>query len=582
MVTPSQHGPPRPSRSVDCEIRLTGERETNAASSFHGPSVWDVSHQDETADFDVVVVGAGFAGMYALQRLRAQGMSVLVFEAGSGVGGTWYYNRYPGARCDVESIDYSYSFSDELQQDWEWKEKYATQPEILEYIDHVAERFDLLRDIRLNTRVTSAALDSGLWRVTTDQGETVTARFLLLATGVLSTANMPNIAGRDSFVGELYHTGQWPHEGVDFTGKRVGVIGTGSSGIQLIPVAAQTAGELFVFQRTANYSVPAGNAEVSPERRAELKATYAERRRLSRASGGGSPHQVYPKKTLEASPEERRAAFETRWELGGVLYGKTFPDQTTDITANDEARLFFEEKVRAVIDDPQVAASLIPGDHPIGTKRICTDTHYFQTYNRDNVHLVDLKKTPIESIDVHGITTTAKHYDLDMIVFATGYDAMTGSLNRIDVRGRDGKTLKEAWSDGPQTYLGLGVDGFPNMFILSGPGSPSVLANMVLTAEQHVDWVGNCLAYLEAGGYTSIEAEPAAVRDWVTECNERAAKTLFPQANSWYMGANIPGKARVFMPFIGGFGVYSDICTDVAKDDYRGFTLTRNNPKASV
>ncbi|MGH3953573.1 MAG: flavin-containing monooxygenase [Mycobacterium sp.] len=528
-------------------------------------------------NFDVVVVGAGFAGLYALQRLRSQGLSVIVFEAGPDVGGTWFFNRYPGARCDVESVDYSYSFSDELQQDWDWTEKYATQAEILRYINHVADRFDLRRDIRCGTRVTSAILDEDQmqWSVRTDRGDQVTARFCVMATGALSTANMPDIPGRDAFTGELYHTGHWPAAGVDFAGKRVGVIGTGSSGIQLVPIAAQTAKELFVFQRTANYSVPAGNTDITPERRAEVKDTYDERRRQSRESGGGSPHQAHPEKTLEISAEERRAVFEKRWNLGGVLFGKTFPDQTTDIRANDEARGFFEERVRAVIDDPAVADILIPTDHPIGTKRICTDTNYFQTYNRDNVHVVDLRANPINSIDVHGITTSTKHYALDMLVFATGFDAMTGSLNRIDIRGRGGRPLADTWRAGPRTYLGLGVDGFPNLFIVTGPGSPSVLANMVLGAEQHVDWIGDLLNHMTEQGFSTVEAQAQAVSDWVAECNERAASTMFPQANSWYLGANIPGKPRVFMPFIGGFGVYGTICADVAASGYKGFALSR-------
>ncbi|MBA0047384.1 NAD(P)/FAD-dependent oxidoreductase [Mycobacteroides sp. LB1] len=527
-------------------------------------------------NFDVVVVGAGFAGLYALQRLRSQGLSVIVFEAGSDVGGTWFFNRYPGARCDVESIDYSYSFSDELQQDWDWTEKYATQEEILRYINHVADRFDLRRDIRCNTRVISATLDeqSTRWAVRTDRGEEVTARFCVMSTGALSTANTPDIPGRDTFAGELYHTGHWPAADVDFTDKRVGIIGTGSSGIQLVPVVAETAKELLVFQRTANYSVPAGNTDIAPEQRAELKATYDQRRRQSRESGGGSPHQVYPKKTLEISAPERRAAFEKRWDLGGVLFGKTFPDQTIDLNANDEARAFFEEKVRAVIDDPAVADVLIPKDHPIGTKRICTDTNYFQTFNRGNVNVINLREAPIESIDVHGIATTENHYGLDMIIFATGFDAMTGALNRIDVRGRDGHPLKDTWHAGPRTYLGLGVDGFPNLFIVTGPGSPSVLANMVLGAEHHVDWIGDLLKHMVEHDFSTVEAEPQAVTDWVAECNERAAATMFPKANSWYLGANIPGKPRVFMPFIGGFGVYGTICADVAASGYKGFILS--------
>ncbi|MBJ8344698.1 NAD(P)/FAD-dependent oxidoreductase [Antrihabitans sp. YC2-6] len=529
---------------------------------------------------DVVVVGAGFAGLYALYRLRAQGLSVRVYEAGSDVGGTWYWNRYPGARCDVESVDYSYSFSDELQQEWDWTEKYASQPEILRYVRHVADRFDLRRDICFDTRVRAAHLDEDAmqWTVQSDR-ETVTARYCVFATGALSTAMTPDIPGLEEFAGETHHTGHWPHDGVDFAGKRVGVIGTGSSGIQSIPIIAASADQVFVFQRSANYSVPAGNTAIDARTRARVKANYAERRRLSRESGGGSPYDAYPKKTLEADPAERRAAFEARWQLGGVLFGKTFPDQTTDPAANDEAKAFVEAKIREIVADTAVAELLTPKDHPIGTKRICTDTDYYRTFNRDNVTLVDLRSAPIVAIDAHGVVTTARRYDLDVLIFATGFDAMTGSLDRIDIRGRAATTLRDAWKDGPRTYLGLGVDGFPNMFVVTGPGSPSVLANMVLGAEQHVDWIADCLAYVDEHGCTAIEATPEAVDDWVAECNERAAATLFPVANSWYLGANIPGKPRVFMPFIGGFGAYGNICAEVAAAGYKGFSVMAGDPR---
>ncbi|QNG20154.1 NAD(P)/FAD-dependent oxidoreductase [Rhodococcus triatomae] len=531
------------------------------------------AHEEQV---DAVVVGAGIAGLYAIHRLRRDGLTVRGIEAGSGVGGTWYFNRYPGARCDVESVDYSYSFSEELQQDWDWSEKYATQPEILRYIEHVAERFDLAREYLFDTRVVSADFDAGTdtWTVRTDRGDVVRARFCVFATGSLSAANTPDIAGRDEFAGETFHTAHWPHEGVDFTGKRVGVIGTGSSGIQSIPLIAQQAEQLYVFQRTANYSVPAGNQPLDEQTRRQQKANYAERRRLSRLSGGGSPFSPRPVGALEVSEEERRAAYEERWRLGGVLFAKTFPDQTSDLAANETARQFAEEKIRELVDDPEVAELLIPKDHPIGTKRIVTDSDYFQTYNRDNVTLVDLRSTPIERIDPTGIATSARHYDLDAIVFATGFDALTGSLDRIDIRGRDGRLLRESWSAGPRTYLGLGVDGFPNLFLVTGAGSPSVLANMILGAEQHVDWIADCIRHLDEHGYATIEPTVEAVEDWLAECAERASKTLFPTANSWYMGANIPGKPRVFMLYLGGFGNYGRICTDVAEAGYKGFTLT--------
>lgn len=528
-----------------------------------------------TAEVDVVVVGAGFAGLYALHRLRGQGLSVRVFEAAAGVGGVWYWNRYPGARCDVESVDYSYSFDPELEQEWNWTEKYATQPEILAYLNHVADRFDLRRDISFETRVTDMMLDEKTlrWEVRTDRGDAVSARFCILAVGPLSNANIPAIEGLDSFAGEIYHTAHWPHEGVDFTGKRVGVIGTGSSGIQAIPCIAKEATQLYVFQRTPNYSVPAGNIPLDDETRAAQKAGYAERRRLSMLSGGGSPHQPHPKSALEVSAEELQQTYERRWELGGVLFSKAFPDQLLTIEANDTARLFWEQKVRAVIDDPAVADVLIPKDHPIGAKRICTDDNYFQTFNRDNVELVNLRATPIERIDASGLDTTEAHYDLDALVLATGFDAMTGSVQKLNVVGRDGRTLNEAWAEGPITYLGLGVPGFPNLFNIAGPGAPSVLANMVLHSELHLNWVADAIAHLDAQGAPAIEARADAAAEWVDECTRRAAETLMPQANSWYLGANIPGKPRVFMPFVGGFGVYGEIIADVAAAGYKGFDI---------
>lgn len=520
-------------------------------------------------------MGAGFAGLYALHKLRSEGYSVRVIEAAPDVGGTWYYNRYPGARCDVESVDYCYSFSDELQQEWDWTEKYATQAEILSYLNWVADKLDLRRDITFGTRVVSAVLDEDTlrWTVTTDTGEVINARFCLMATGPLSAALTPDFEGLDSFGGQIYHTAHWPHEGVDFTGKRVAVIGTGSSGIQSIPIIAEQAEHLYVFQRTPNFSVPAGNRPLSREELDEIKAGYAERRRVSWRSGGGSPHITAAKPTMAFGPEERRSAFEKRWELGGVLYSKTFPDQMTDPVANEEARKFYEEKVRAVIEDPDVADLLIPNDHPIGTKRICTDSNYFQTYNRPNVSLVSVRTTPIVAIDGAGITTSDAHYDVDTIVLATGFDALTGALDKIDIVGRGGQKLREDWVDGPRTYLGLGVDGFPNMFIISGPGAPAVLANMVLHAEAHVNWIAAAMNYLDANDLAAIEATPEAVANWIAECAQRAEETLFTKANSWYLGANVPGKPRVFMLFIGGFAVYNDICAEVADAGYKGFAL---------
>ncbi|MFF9455732.1 flavin-containing monooxygenase [Streptomyces flaveolus] len=525
---------------------------------------------------DVVVVGAGVTGLYTVHRLRSLGYSVRGFERGDDVGGVWYWNRYPGARCDVESVDYSYSFDEELQQEWDWSEKYAAQPEIMRYLRHVADRFDLRRSYTFSTSVTSAELDEEAlrWTVRTDGGEVLSARFCVFAVGCLSSAHRPRIPGSDRFTGAAYHTGEWPHEGVDFTGMRVGVIGTGSSGIQSIPLIARQAARLTVFQRSANFSIPAGNRPLDERTREEQKAGYAERRRLSRLSGGGSPHVPHPARTLEVSEEERRAAFRKRWELGGVLYSKTFPDQLTDRAANDAARAFWEERIRALVDDPAVADRLVPTDHPIGTKRIVTDSGYYETYNRDNVRLVDLRANAIERIDERGIVLSdGEHVELDTIVFATGFDAMTGAVDRIEVRGRGGRLLKDVWRAGPRTYLGLGVDGFPNFFNLTGPGSPSVMANVVLAAEQHGDWLAGCLRHLDAHGYAAVEATEEAVEAWVTECRDRAAATLMMSADSWYLGANIPGKPRVFMPYLGGFGVYGQIIADVAASGYKGFDL---------
>ncbi len=556
---------------------MTIDREKGDLGTRAGPSVSVVSATEERVD--VVVVGVGFGGLYALHKFRQQGLSVRVFEAAPDVGGTWYFNRYPGARCDVESLDYCYSFSDELQQQWTWTEKYATQGEILDYIRWVADKLDLRSGITFNTRVVSAVFDEDTlcWNVTTDSGETVTARFVVMATGPLSSPLKPNINGLDDFGGEVYHTAHWPHEGVDFTGKRVAVIGTGSSGIQSIPIIAEQAAQLHVFQRTPNYSVPAGNRPLSADEISHAKATYDDRRRRSWRSGGGSPHVAHPRLTMEASPDERRDAFEKRWQLGGVLFSKTFADQMIDMEANEEARKFYEEKIRAMIDDPEVAELLIPNDHPIGTKRICTDTNYFQTYNRPNVTLVSVRQTPIESIDATGINTTADHFDVDAIVLATGFDAMTGTLAKIDIVGRNARKLVEDWADGPRTYLGLGVDGFPNLFLVSGPGAPAVLANMVLHAEAHINWIADAIDYLDEHDVDAIEATTDAVDNWVAECNKRADATLFPKANSWYMGANVPGKPRVFMLFIGGFATYLDICADVANAGYKGFSLLKGS-----
>ncbi|MHB8644885.1 MAG: flavin-containing monooxygenase [Thermomicrobiales bacterium] len=528
------------------------------------------------SDFDAVIVGAGFSGLYMLHRLRGLGFSARVYEAGGDVGGTWYWNRYPGARCDVESVDYSYSFSDDLQQEWRWSERYATQPEILRYVNHVAERFDLRKEIQFETRVTAAHFDEAMhrWMVETDRGDRVSACFCIMALGNLSIRQMPRFPGLDTFAGRWYHTGNWPHEGVDFTGQRVGVIGTGASAIQAIPVIARQAAHLTVFQRTPNFTIPARNAPQDPERERRIKADYAEHRRKNRESRAGFVVPVGELPALEATPDERARAYEERWQRGGFGFNAAFADIGTNKEANETAAAFVRAKIRAIVRDPAVAETLSPTDHPIGTKRLPLDTDYYETYNRDNVTLVDIRKMPIETITPTGLRTRDAAYTLDSIVFATGFDAMTGPLLNIDVRGRCGCALREKWADGPRTYLGIAVAGFPNLFIVTGPGSPGVLSNMMVSIEQHVDWTADCLAYLRAHDLECIEATVAAEDAWVRHVNEVGDTTLYPLANSWYVGANIPGKPRVFMPYVGGVGVYRKKCDEVAAKGYEGFTLT--------
>lgn len=526
--------------------------------------------------FDAVVVGAGFAGLYMLHRLRALGLSVRVYEAGSGIGGTWFWNRYPGARCDVESLQYSFSFSEALQQEWVWTERYPAQAEILRYLDHVADRFDLRRDIRLETRVTLAHYDEAArrWRIETDDGAQCSARFCIMATGALSAPRKPEIAGLDDFQGTWFHTGYWPHQPVDFTGQRVGIIGTGSSAIQTIPVVAAQAARLTVFQRTPNFSIPAWNAPLSAERQAEWKAHYAERRAAARTTPSGILYDYGTRSALEVSEAERRAEYERHWARGGTNFPRAFNDIYVNRAANDTAAEFVREQIRAIVRDPAVAEKLLPHDHPIGTKRICVDSGYYETFNRDNVTLVDLRATPILTITPDGLSTTAAAYPLDSLIFATGYDALTGAVSRIDIRGREGRALREKWAAGPLSYLGLTTAGFPNLFLITGPGSPSVLTNMVVAIEQHVGWTADCIAALHARGLATIEATEEAETAWVAHVNEVAERTLFTSANSWYMGANIPGKPRVFLPYVGGFATYSQICEDVRASGYKGFRLT--------
>ena len=526
-------------------------------------------------DYDVVIVGAGFAGLYMLHRLRGLGFTAVVFESGGDVGGTWYWNRYPGARCDVESMQYSYQFCDYLQQDWDWSERYATQPEILRYANHVADRFDLRRDIRFDTRVAGASFDekTDTWVIETDDGHTTLASVCVMATGCLSAANTPKFDGLERFVGEIYHTGHWPHRAVDFTGKRVGVIGTGSSAIQAIPVIAEQADRLTVFQRTPNYSVPARNAPLEADERRAVKADYAGRRQRAWQNPTGLLFPINDARAVEATPEQRRREYEARWAKGGVTFMGSFNDLLFNEQSNETAAEFVRGKIRATVRDPALAATLSP-HNIIGCKRLCVDTGYYATYNRDNVTLVDVSDSPIEAITERGVKAAGRAYEFDALILATGFDAMTGALLKVDIRGRAGLALRDKWRDGPRAYLGLAMAGFPNLFTITGPGSPSVLSNMIPSIEQHVEWIAECVEYMRARGVARIEATGEAEDAWVAHVNDVADASLRATCGSWYVGANVPGKPRVFMPYIGGVPVYGQKCKAVAANGYEGFTLS--------
>ncbi|GAA0246139.1 NAD(P)/FAD-dependent oxidoreductase [Saccharothrix mutabilis subsp. mutabilis] len=527
-------------------------------------------------EIDAVVVGAGFAGLYALHKLRAQGLSVKVFEAADDVGGTWYWNKYPGARCDVESMHYSYSFDPALEQEWEWTEKYASQPEILAYLRHVADRYDLRRDVVFETRVTRAAYDeaAGRWRVSTDRGHELSARYCVMAVGCLSVPKFPEVPGLDEFTGPWYHTARWPEGGVDLTGQRVGVIGTGSSGIQAIPLLAEQARELTVFQRTPNYSLAAFNRPLDPARVAEIKADYRAVRDADRNSIFGIAVEWPTQSALEVSDDERRAMYEERWNRGhlnGLV--QSYTDLIFNEEANETAAEFIREQVRSKVADPETARKLEPRGYPFSTKRPCLDTGYYETFNHEHVHLVDLREEDLVEITATGVRTTAGEYEFDSLVLATGFDAMTGALLAVDITGRDGVTLRDKWRDGPQSYLGIAVSGFPNLFTITGPGSPSVLSNMVVSIEQHVDWISDLVAHMDRHGSAVVEATETAEKEWTAHVREVSEMTLFPKADSYYLGANVPGKARVFMPYVGGVAPYRQKCDSVAEAGYTGFDL---------
>ena len=532
----------------------------------------------KNVDVDVVVVGAGFSGLYLLYRLRKAGFSTRVFERGGDVGGTWYWNRYPGARCDVESLQYSYSFDEQLQQDWHWPEKFSAQPDILAYANHVADRFNLKKDIEFNIEVKASWFDENLktWKITTNTGEEINAQYFIMATGCISTTQIPNIKGLSDYVGNTFHTGDWPHEEVDFSGQSIAVIGTGSSGIQSIPVLAKQAKKLTVFQRTPNYSIPSQNEPMTKKYERSWKDVYSERRKEMRYSAHGSLKDLNDVPALSVDEDQRQELYTKRWAIGGTGFLGSFNDLLTNADANYTAAEYVRQQIKRVVKDKETAEILCPRSYPIGTKRICIDTRYFETYNRENVKLVDISKKPIQRLVTDGIIVDEQLYPFDSIIFATGFDAMTGSIFNVDIKGRDGLALKEKWNAGPKTYLGLMSASFPNLFMITGPGSPSVKSNMIMSIEQHVDLVIETLLSMRRKGLSVVEPELEAENKWVDHVQEVANKTLFPQANSWYMGANIPGKPRLFMPYIGGVGAYREICEEIVANNYRGFKFEKS------
>ena len=537
----------------------------SASTVASGPSVDTV---------DVVIVGAGFAGLYALYKMRQCGFSTRVFEAGEDVGGTWYWNRYPGCRCDVESIHYSYQFDEGLQQDWVWTERYATQPEILSYIQHVADRFDLRKDIDFNTRVTAATWQDqeACWLVETGSGKKVRARFCIMASGPLSMPNKPEFPGLGTYKGDTYHPGLWPHEGVDFTGKRVAIIGTGSSAIQAIPLIAEQAAHLTVFQRTANYAIPAANRPLEPGELDAVKTDYPALRAKGKLYPTTIPADPAGPSALEVSEEERERIFDEWWQTKGLMFQATFADLMFNDDANALVSDFVRRKIQSIVDDPDIAAILAP-KNSFGCKRMCVDTDYYKTFNRDNVTLVDVSEVSIDRIARDGIVIGDTTYEADAIIFATGYDAMTGALTKMDIRGKNGLSLRDKWHEGPASYLGLAIHGFPNMFTINGPGSPSALVSMVTGAEHHVDWIADCMTHLQNTCSHSIEAGKPAEDAWVVHNREVGAASLRSACDSWYLGANIPGKPRVFMPYLGGFVAYDEKCKQVVHDGYEGFEI---------
>jgi len=526
--------------------------------------------------FDAVIIGAGFSGIYMLYKLKKLGLSACIIESGSDVGGTWYWNRYPGARCDTWSMEYSYQFSETLQQEWEWSEKYASQPEILKYAQHVVNRFNLKKHIFFNKKVTSVVFNENLqnWNINTDTNDSFISDFCIMATGCLSEINAPKFQGFDLFQGEIYHTGKWPKYNVIFKNKKIGIIGTGSSAIQAIPIIANEPKKLFLIQRSPNYTILAYNTTLDSKLVETIKSDYKELRQKAKMTRGGTAiFKLNEEDTFDVTTEERQREYESRWQTGGGGFIGAYQDLLTNEKANKTAANFVRRKIYEIVDDKKTAEFLSP-TNIIGCKRLCVDTDYYKTFNKPNVNLVDVNKNTIESITPNGIKIKNQSFDLDMIIFATGFDAMTGALLNIDIQGKNQISLSSKWKNGPRMYLGLQIEGFPNLFTITGPGSPSVLSNMIVSIEQHVEWISDCIKYMNKNNLKQIEAELEAENQWVDHVNEVASKSLRSTCNSWYIGANVPGKPRVFMPYIGGVPTYKKICDEIVDNGYQGFRFS--------
>ncbi|GAB3695250.1 flavin-containing monooxygenase [Corynebacterium nasicanis] len=523
---------------------------------------------------DVIIIGAGVAGLYMLHTLRKQGLDVHIVDRAAGVGGTWYWNRYPGCRCDIESLDYSYSFDEALQQEWKWTEKYASQPEILAYLEHVAERFDLHRDISLNTSIDSAEFveDTQRWRLTTSDERILEAKYVVMATGVLSAPKDPRIEGLEDFEGHVLKSASWPQGGVDFTGRRVALIGTGSTGIQMVPKIAEQAERLYVLQRTPSFSIPAHNRPLSDAEQSEVKSSYADFRRRARSSPLGVDTKSDPRSAVEVDAHTRESVFRANYDYGSPMrFANSFNDIVVSEEANAHAVDFVAERIRERVTDQATAEKLIPRSYFLATRRMCIDTDYYETFNQPNVELVDLLENPLERVDATGFVVDGEHIEVDDIVLATGFDAITGALSRIDIRGRDGRVLNERWADYPASFMGVMVHGFPNMFTITGPLSPSVNSNMFVTIEQHVEFIAGLIAASEGQGTSTVEVSAQAETDWCTHAEEVSHQTLFPRTESWYTGANIEGKPRVVLPYLGGVGAFDKLLDEQAENHYPAF-----------